>query len=349
MNKIVLIGNGFDLAHKLETRYSDFIIWYLNRVAQEAMKHRYYEDALLKITTSTNYHINEFKTIEDFKYFKEKLPGVELSYKLSLIENILFGININNWVDIESLYYRSLIELYKKVEHANIHQSEFIDIQVDKLNEGFEELRCNLIEYLFIVEKQNDKIDEEIGSHIDSIFEKVKTEEESVYFLNFNYTSTIENYLKNNTQSYFVNYIHGKLYDYDNPIVFGYGDEMDFYYDKIERLNSNKFLKHFKSFNYLKTINYKQFTKFVESDIFEVYIMGHSCGLSDRILLSNMFGHINCVDIKILYYEYGLGKNDFFEKTMEISGHFRADTRHKMRNLIHSESESVPLKRFVKE
>jgi len=28
MNRIVLIGNGFDLAHGLKTSYADFINWY---------------------------------------------------------------------------------------------------------------------------------------------------------------------------------------------------------------------------------------------------------------------------------------------------------------------------------
>ena len=28
MNRLVLIGNGFDLAHGLKTRYEDFINWY---------------------------------------------------------------------------------------------------------------------------------------------------------------------------------------------------------------------------------------------------------------------------------------------------------------------------------
>ena len=32
MNKLVIIGNGFDLAHGIETSYKDFIIWYLNKV-----------------------------------------------------------------------------------------------------------------------------------------------------------------------------------------------------------------------------------------------------------------------------------------------------------------------------
>lgn len=33
MNRLVIIGNGFDLAHGLKTKYEDFIDWYwVNRM-----------------------------------------------------------------------------------------------------------------------------------------------------------------------------------------------------------------------------------------------------------------------------------------------------------------------------
>lgn len=32
MNRLVIIGNGFDLAHGLKTSYKDFIRWYLNEI-----------------------------------------------------------------------------------------------------------------------------------------------------------------------------------------------------------------------------------------------------------------------------------------------------------------------------
>jgi hypothetical protein len=35
MNRIILIGNGFDLAHGLPTRYTDFINWYWKGVASQ--------------------------------------------------------------------------------------------------------------------------------------------------------------------------------------------------------------------------------------------------------------------------------------------------------------------------
>lgn len=31
MNRLVIIGNGFDLAHGLPTRYEDFINWYWDK------------------------------------------------------------------------------------------------------------------------------------------------------------------------------------------------------------------------------------------------------------------------------------------------------------------------------
>lgn len=35
MNRIVLIGNGFDLAHGLQTGYKDFINWYWEQWGQK--------------------------------------------------------------------------------------------------------------------------------------------------------------------------------------------------------------------------------------------------------------------------------------------------------------------------
>ena len=40
MNRLVLIGNGFDLAHGLKTSYADFINWYkAHRVEQLGEEH----------------------------------------------------------------------------------------------------------------------------------------------------------------------------------------------------------------------------------------------------------------------------------------------------------------------
>ena len=95
--------------------------------------------------------------------------------------------------------------------------------------------------------------------------------------------------------------IHGQLNDSKSPIIFGYGDEQDEVHRKIEKLGG-AYLDNIKTINYLKTRSYKNLLGFVESDIYQVFIWGHSCGLSDKTLLSTVFEHKNCVSIKPFYY-----------------------------------------------
>ena len=38
MNRIILIGNGFDLAHGLKTSYADFIDWYWEKMGLTILK-----------------------------------------------------------------------------------------------------------------------------------------------------------------------------------------------------------------------------------------------------------------------------------------------------------------------
>src|SRR3546814_18917196 len=49
MNRLILIGNGFDLAHGSSTGYNDFIKWYLTQALRTASQNRTYEDELLYV------------------------------------------------------------------------------------------------------------------------------------------------------------------------------------------------------------------------------------------------------------------------------------------------------------
>ncbi|QNL22653.1 hypothetical protein HZR84_12100 [Hyphobacterium sp. CCMP332] len=131
--------------------------------------------------------------------------------------------------------------------------------------------------------------------------------------LNFNYTSTHLNYIKPNlnrlvevrSPSVMPIQIHGSIYpNDDNPIIFGFGDELDEQYKRIEYLNDNKYLEFIKSIQYSNRNNYKRLLEFIESDFFHVLIMGHSCGISDRTLLNTIFEHDNCAFIKPYYYQW---------------------------------------------
>ena len=102
--------------------------------------------------------------------------------------------------------------------------------------------------------------------------------------------------------AFIVNHIHGDLTNSDG-IIFGYGDELDDQYKYLKGLNNNEYLRFFKSTRYLEADNYRKMLSFIESAPFQVLIMGHSCGNSDRTLLNTLFEHNNCVSIKPYYYQ----------------------------------------------
>ena len=147
-------------------------------------------------------------------------------------------------------------------------------------------------------------------------------------FLDFNYTKTGENYATQINSRNYKDYgnaihiqIHGKIKSKDNEINFGFGDEMDDDYKLIEKKGNNEYLKNIKSFQYLHTSNYRKLLNWIETDKFQVYIFGHSCGLSDRTLLNTIFENNNCRSIKIFYYKNEEGSN-YTELTHNISRHF---------------------------
>jgi len=263
----------------------------------------------------------------------------------------LFG---NNWVDIELEYYKQIKWIYGSVVGSvtgQISVAQKNDLK--KLNECFDLIKKELEEYLstIIVEKCEDDLPYKIRGIFDnwSIDNQIEMSGENIYFLNFNYTDTIVNYkhLFGFSKSK-INYIHGKLNEKSNPIIFGYGDETDKNYEKIEDLNENEFTRQFKSFSYLKTSNYQNLFEYLGKEEFEVHIMGHSCGLSDRVLFNHIFEHDNFKKVQLYYYQYGENEyeNDFFQKTQELSRHFKLNSKHRMRMTIVPFDKSSPLTKF---
>ena len=70
-----------------------------------------------------------------------------------------------------------------------------------------------------------------------------------------------------------------------------YGDELEDHYNEIVKLNDNKCLQNIKSIKYLESNKYRKMLSFIESSPFQILVMGHSCGNSDRTLLNTLFEH----------------------------------------------------------
>ena len=97
---------------------------------------------------------------------------------------------------------------------------------------------------------------------------------------------------------------------------------MDDKYKEIVKKNNNQYLGNIKSIKYLEADNYRKVLDFIEYAPYQIFIMGHSCGNSDRTLLNTLFEHRNCVSIKPYYYKKEDGTDNYLELVQNISRNF---------------------------
>lgn len=393
MNRIILVGNGFDLAHNLHTSYKDFMNWYWDNCLCELRKCNSdtYSDGLCKFILKNRpdtWHsfLWHYIPISSKPNGKEVIDKMLERKELFVIEPCIFlkkictSIKDRNWVDIENEYYQCLLksdeqttkELNKSLEYIKLKLVEYLntinhsdiinevytllqtpirksDVSISGLNywNDFMKERCKYSEDKWnqLFSDYEIKTDINLGynykdlvgrwgfpnkSHYD-LSEIDKMSEPELYYhtlipnrtllLNFNYTTVADQYLPN-AERFSTIHIHGELSD-PNSIIFGYGDEKDKDYNNIIDKNDNEYLRHMKQPHYSESDNYRRMLAFVESAPYQVYIMGHSCGNSDRTLLNTLFEHPNCVSIKPFYYvDKESGKDNYLDIVQNISRNF---------------------------
>jgi hypothetical protein len=364
MNRIILIGNGFDLAHGLDTKYINFIddLW-MNKLG--AFIYSLQNDKLKRVPNydgpnydTYSYTDNDISVyVKDYQrifqcaeiieaetgfqifyayisQFKPKAHQNNFKFNNLFLGQISHKQQLQKWVDIEEEYYSALLNCLENKKN------------ITKLNEDFNQIQILLQMYLSKQIKKNILINKNIEKNMYSsllqtdFIENVKENKlDKIYFLNFNYTPTIKLYSECRKDVKTIN-IHGQINNPNNPIIFGYGDEMDDNYKRIEK-EKNDFLQYVKSFKYSRTNNYKELLAFINSDEYQVYTMGLSCGTSDRTLLITIFEHKNCKSIKIFYYYKNSIENDYLDIYMNISRSF--NNKEKMRELVVSFENSIPL------
>lgn len=344
MKQLVIIGNGFDKAHGLPTSYSEFIQHYLMKCYSEACDNNGgYSDDNLEFFLSTQFsEDHNGKSIE--KYYA-LLRECKANFKNKFLERIISKVNQRYWVDIEMDYFDMLSVLGDQF----LRRSKNTRL-IKALNEDLQGIKVLLQNYLNeIVEP----IIRETKLYFLNEFQIINNRRESneeTLFLNFNYTSTLDAYVNELDNTKCI-YIHGKLNQPKNPIIFGFGDEQHKKYELIESLNENLFLKNIKTFKYLLTNNYRDLTMFLESfdeailpdEEFEVSIFGHSCGMSDGTLLNHIFDRDNCKGISIYYHK---NQEDFIERSNEISRHFKSKNKNNLRLRINPFEDSKPCPQY---
>jgi Bacteriophage abortive infection AbiH len=388
MNRLVIIGNGFDLAHGLPTKYSDFIDWYWGKVF--FVKDKYtlqYKDDLLQIELSfgSQYDLNALDIFQnlhsypDYRKFIDNHRNSQITGRKNFdhkikFTNAFFGVICNSylkkWVDIENDYYQLLIKCLKEDRNIEVLNQEFEEVKklfqtyleevvekIDYTNKINSDI-LNLFEYKFdstlpIVFNEKNQVNnnylkefpknthQEVIDYNNWINPNTSNQGKSMIkpftlFLNFNYTSLVRAYIDEvKSKKYdlvYENQIHGSLENTQfipndnnerNKMIFGFGDEMDDDYKAIEKKNDNNYFKNIKSFGYFQTNDYRNLRNSIDSGYFQVLVMGHSCGLSDRVLLNTIFEHPNCCSIKVFYHENKEKQTDNYNDIVQnISRHF---------------------------
>lgn len=432
MNRLVIIGNGFDKAHRLPTSYGDFIDDYWKSIESASHDDKFVSfqnidpqlqfKEISSLDGLANFIIERDEKVKysDAEIFREFgnniLTGEYPRDHLLLYKNDFFkAVNskklIKNWVDIENEYYQLLKKIALPISSSETDKKDKLK-KLKKLNDEFEDLKILFEEYLakkvnvksafendnsnvdkilsffkiqfkyldtslsventesiaYSKEFNNEDLEELISfdfkiieaSKRDNLYQDLKSGiiEQNNLFLNFNYTNTINNYVKLLNNGDYCGrveevQIHGKLFDYKNEINFGFGDEMDDDYKLIENINNNEYLKNFKSFGYNQNSNYRKLLDFIDYKKFQVFIMGHSCGLSDRTLLNTIFEHVNCRSIKVFYHEEKNEEGDairdnFTELMQNISRHFNDKVLMRSKIVNKTSCQPLPQKQLLK-
>ena len=419
MNRIILVGNGFDSAHNLKTSYNDFLDDYwvnLFTILKDSSKKEVSDGLCSFLIKYDGYYswknilsnAQYIKTIEDlFSFIDDRRR--DLCFSTSpLFGKIKEASLKRDWNGIESEYYDFLIRVV--LDPTSIRKYG-IDISIDSINAELQIIQTKLVEYLTRIQRErindsiiNESIKEcmlapfcakeisiesqkvwtnfisrrmneedimdvikwyrplefrertiEVRKYktsvqdqldcmgIESIGDRMPSDmlyPDRVMLLNFNYTNTADMYMPDDEYIFPINHIHGDLSNPDS-VIFGYGDELDEKYQEIRNLNNNELLKNMKSIRYLEDVNYRNLLTFIESAPYQVYIMGHSCGVSDRTLLNTLFEHPNCVSIKPFYYVNEQGQDNYIEIVQNISRNFN-DPK-KMRDRVVNKTYCLPL------
>ena len=399
MNRVILVGNGFDLAHNLPTSYNDFLDWYweLRGISMMVSNKQVDDDSLscfrLKLEgyswytyNCCNYLSQRGVSGKDFiTHLKDSPNTCTITYS-PLAKAIMNTLQMRGWVDIENEYYRLLVATHnsgsldvKKAAEINSQLGcireklatyllavqndsryacvrneptrnlmlqainprdvsvssqgllqEFIEERVQYSDNQWHDLLCSYNDFDLrdriretkdVAERVRSQMTANVSSYF---FRKFDIDEfllpDKILLLNFNYTSMADSYMPK-AKIFQLNHIHGTLADKDN-IIFGYGDELDKNYDGLKEKNENEYLKNMKSVKYMESENYRKLLEFIDSDSFQIYIMGHSCGNSDRTLLNTLFEHDNCVSIKPFYHQKEDGSDNYLDIVQNISRNF---------------------------
>lgn len=322
MNTLI-VGNGFDLAHRLPTAYINF----LDAISNNAEFHEYIKN----INNKKLYP--KVKNGQIFGYIQsqsKKKGWIDFENELTEIVDSFckFKKELTKVTDRSSNSVKYVLET-ENITHLSPFLHKFLFKKrltktwtSEELSQLKQELHSQIFNFINLFNQYIKWITKDKLSIVDPIdlFSKMDVD----YFLSFNYTTTFLKLYNINDKipRKNISFVHGKIDEKtDNGIVMGIGSD---FYDESKHDDFVEFFKFFQRYKYSTDTNYLDWiedykiSKFKEGSKHTIYIYGHSLDPTDRDILLPFFdlGNINI----IIYYLDERSKSNLEKNLLKLLG-----------------------------
>lgn len=316
-NNVLVIGNGFDLAHGLPTRYSDFINFVkTDRTISPGATNVYLAEfnSLVENNGFIKYFLHCEKELSGWIDFEKEIGNIieifnnlfGMEQSSFLLDGLKFSkcdyLTINTIVKFQFADFMHTQEMIKfdRKYFSNIYGLKKEVIRKKLQNELDELIKAMQLYFLFFIEIYNPEIDFKNIKKIDQI-----NEIEPFYIVSFNYTDTYKIY---DIPEENVFHVHGSLKK--NNMVLGVND------DDPKNLDFIYFKKYFQRIQKLTGYIDIPNTFFDENSHFReppvIHFYGHSLDKTDEDIIKSLFLESHKL---IVYY---LNPEDYAQKVVNL-------------------------------
>ena len=304
---ILVLGNGFDLAHNLATKYSSFLDFI--KIYKDDAQQEYNNDAKIELKTQ----------IDEFKLRKDNI-AIEV-YNLikrhnRLLEHFL-DIYISRctegkdgWIDCtlpDFVYFKLAPFIFSNREYPRDKMYEFrLDLLEEQARHLLDDL--NVITRLFEIYLTEFVESVDTNLRIPEIY-KLGNKVDAV--LSFNYTDTYRR-LYRMKEDVDCCFIHGKANKESNIKTCNLVLGIDEYLENKRKDIDNRFIWFRKFYQRIYKETSTEYIDWLNDDIEEqsgkkeklplyIYFYGHSLDITDRDILRRLIMHENAI-VRIFYY-----------------------------------------------
>jgi hypothetical protein len=310
---LLVIGNGFDLAHGLKTKYTDFLDFFNEKFSNIEIAEQSFDIGLINqfrkiIQTSIDSKNDEalYKNLE--LYMQAPFGNFWIAYFNKILTDRKIRIG-EGWVDFEREVKQVISQLEKLLLHsADFDKNDSIlkDIMGDYFNKSAEivtqefilKLNWDLKVLTLFLEFYLIEEEKKLSVEPKSFFEKLNVHA----VISYNYTDTFRTVYKRGKTNIPVHLVHGQLGEHN--LVLGIGETLSGK-EKNNFTVCASFKKFFQRIKYKLGNDYKNVlpTKLDVHNKCQIVFYGHSLDSTDKRSLKWLLNKAEDFPVKIYYYD----------------------------------------------